>query len=320
MGEKLNGKEFVEKSGAYLPAGDRVSKPGIGPGVEVVYRFFRTFVPVASVVIRTELLIVALSLSLAVDLRAEESSAPSPSDPTAAATHVEIMPEYNKGDGLESELIRVVVDKDWAEGKYSVTLELPYGNYEFEDGGKETGIGDLRTRLFWKFYDAPEKRIVNMVAGLDVFLPTGDEDKGMGLGTSLLVPSVIMTMPMTDASTLFVIPKYKVSLDKTKGRSSPFSPGRNPIPRRESEEWISAFELELAYAYDVAKYNAWLFLAPIMEWDMLPESNEDNYELTLKGQVGKMFGKWGLGLEGTTYVAGEKTQDYQARLLYYYFF
>ena len=264
--------------------------------------------------------LLGICLSLAVDLSAEEARAPSPSDPTAAATHVEIMPEYNKGNGLESELIRVVVDKDWAEGKYSVTLELPYGNYEFDDGGKETGVGDLRTRMFWKFYDSPEKRIVNMVAGLDVFLPTGDEDKGLGLGTALLVPSVIMTMPMTDASTLFVIPKYKQSLDKTKGRSSPFSPGRNPIPRRESEEWISAFELELAYSYDVAKYNAWLFLAPIVEWDLLPEPDEDNYELTLKGQVGKMFGKWGLGLEGTTYVAGEQSQDYQARVLYYYYF
>ena len=140
-----------------------------------------------------------------------------------------------------------------------------------------------------------------MVAGLDVFLPTGDADKGMGLGTVMLVPSVIITMPMTDASTLFIIPKYKQSLDKTKGRSSAFSPGRNPIPSRESEEWISAFELELTYAYDIAKYNAWFFLAPIMEWDLLPEPDEDNYELTLKGQVGKMFGKWGLGLEFMTF-------------------
>jgi len=266
------------------------------------------------------LLSVGLALSMAGDLLAEESSAPSPSDPTAAATHVEIMPEYNKGNGLESELIRLVLDKDWAEGVYSVTLELPYGNYEFDDGGKESGVGDLRTRLFWKFYDAPESRVANIVAGLDVFLPTGDEDKGMGLGTAMLVPSLIMTMPLADASTLFVIPKYKQSLDKTKGRSSAFSPGRNPIPRRESEEWISAFELELAYAYNIARYSAWLFLAPIMEWDLLPEPDEDNYEVTLRGQVGKMFGKWGLGLEGTTHVAGEKSQDYQARLLYYYYF
>ena len=266
------------------------------------------------------LLSVGLALSMAGDLLAEESSAPSPSDPTAAATHVEIMPEYNKGNGLESELIRLVLDKDWAEGVYSVTLELPYGNYEFDDGGKESGIGDLRTRLFWKFYDAPEARVANIVAGIDVFLPTGDEDKGMGLGTAMLVPSLIMTMPLADASTLFVIPKYKQSLDKTKGRSSAFSPGRNPIPRRESEEWISAFELELAYAYNIARYSAWLFLAPIMEWDLLPEPDEDNYEVTLRGQVGKMFGKWGLGLEGTTHVAGEKSQDYQARLLYYYYF
>ena len=95
-----------------------------------------TFLP--SHAILTAILSVGFSLGLAGGLLAEESSAPSPSDPTAAATHVEIMPEYNKGNGLESELIRLVLDKDWAEGVYSVTLELPYGNYEFDDGGKET--------------------------------------------------------------------------------------------------------------------------------------------------------------------------------------
>jgi hypothetical protein len=33
-----------------------------------------------------------------------------------------------------------------------------------------------------------------------------------------------------------------------------------------------------------------------------------------------MFGRWGLGLEGTVFVAGEKTQNYQARAIFFYYF
>jgi len=59
---------------------------------------------------------------------------------------------------------------------------------------------------------------------------------------------------------------------------------------------------------------------PIIEWDLLPEPGEDNYEVTLKGQVGRMFGRWGLGTEATVFVAGEKSQDFQVRgMLFYYF-
>jgi hypothetical protein len=42
--------------------------------------------------------------------------------------------------------------------------------------------------------------------------------------------------------------------------------------------------------------------------------------MTLKSQVGKMFGRWGLGGEVTTFVAGEKSQDYQVRGIVFYFF
>jgi len=33
-----------------------------------------------------------------------------------------------------------------------------------------------------------------------------------------------------------------------------------------------------------------------------------------------MFGRWGLGLEGVTFIAGEKSQEYQLKgILFYYF-
>ena len=40
----------------------------------------------------------------------------------------------------------------------------------------------------------------------------------------------------------------------------------------------------------------------------------------VKSQVGKMFGRWRLGAEATAFGAGEKSQDYQARGIFFYYF
>ena len=111
-----------------------------------------------------------------------------PADVTAAASHIEIVPEYNNGDEVSAPLLRLIYDIDWAEGKYSITTELPYGQVDFDDGKTETGLGDIRLRHFQRVHQAknPEASIQNMVFSLDAFLPTGDSDKGLGTGTFLL--------------------------------------------------------------------------------------------------------------------------------------
>ena len=102
-------------------------------------------------------------------------------------------------------------------------------------------------------------------------------------------------------------------------RSSAFPPGKNPTPGREEEEYIRAFELE-AYFTRFFENASWFYIDPIIEWDLVPEPDEDNYEMTVKGQVGRMFGRWGLGAEATVFIAGEKSQDYQARGIFFYYF
>ena len=263
---------------------------------------------------------IILSLVLSTAVNAEESVSFNPADVTEAATHIELMPEYSKLVDGDAYLVRLVFDLDWAEGKYSVTAELPVGYLELDDGTEEAGIGDVITRFFWKFYDAPKSRLENMVFNLDVFLPTGDSSKSLGQGTFVIVPSVIFAFPVNESFTIYPIPKYKFSTSKTEGGSSAFPPGKNPIPERDEEEFVNAFEIEITFVYELSAFNAWMFLSPICEVDFEPEPDQDNYELTLRGQVGKMFGRWGLGLESTTFLAGEKSQEIQLRLLYFYYF
>jgi hypothetical protein len=244
-----------------------------------------------------------------------------PADPTAAASHIEAMGEYNSGPESNAPLFRLVYDIDWGEGKYSVTTEIPYGTVEWPDGTSGTGLGDIRLRYFHQLFSAadPSKSIQTVVGSLDVFAPTGDSDEGLGLGTWVIAPTVILDVPMSDRWTVFPGPKLKFSTGKTLGRSSPFPPGRTPEPGRESEDYIFAFELEAYFTYmDPAGW--WFFIDPIIEWDLLPEPDEDNYEMTVKSQVGKMWGRWGLGAEGTFFVAGEKSQDYQLRAIFFYYF
>ena len=95
----------------------------------------------------------------------------------------------------------------------------------------------------------------------------------------MIAPTVILDVPMSDRWTVFPSPKLKFSTGKTLGRSSPFPPGRTPEPGRESEDYIFAFELEAYFTYmDPAGW--WFFIDPIIEWDLLPEPDEDNYEAT----------------------------------------
>ena len=264
--------------------------------------------------------VLILAITSATIGHAEENRSFNPADPTAVASHIEIMPEYNSFTGGDARILRFVYDYDWAEGKYSVTAEVPYGQVRYDDGNQSTGIGDIRTRFFWKFYDAPGERLENMVANLDIFLPTGDSDEGLGIGTFMFAPSIIFAYPVSERFAIYPAPKFKFSTSKTKGRSSAFPPGRNPTDLRDSEEYIFAFEVEAIFMYEWPNFNAWGFVDPIIEFDLLPEPDEDNYEMTLRGQVGRMFGLWGLGLEGTTFVAGEKSQDYQVKLLFFYYF
>jgi hypothetical protein len=230
------------------------------------------------------------------------------------------MPEFNKSEEYSSPQLRLVYDIDWGDGKYSITTEVPFGKADFKDGTSVSGLGDIRIRYFHRLYEAsdPGSALQNMVFSLDVFAPTGDAGEGAGLGTWLMAPTLIFSLPLSDNWAVYPAPKFKFSTGKTEGRSSAFYPGRSSIPNREEEDYIRALEVE-AYFTRFFDNGSWFFVDPIVEWDLTPEPNEDNYEFTMKGQLGRMFGRWGLGAEATVFVAGEKSQDYQLRGIFFYY-
>ena len=81
----------------------------------------------------------ALHAQLDPETRAEKKVF-NPADVTAAASHIEVTPEYNDADEYSASLLRLTYDVDWAEGKYSVTTEIPIGEVESDDGGTESGL------------------------------------------------------------------------------------------------------------------------------------------------------------------------------------
>lgn len=255
------------------------------------------------------------------ELEATEPRVFNPGDPTQAASHIEAMGEYNEGNDSKSPLLRLVYDIDWGEGKYSFTVEVPYGSVDWSDGTSGSGLGDIRLRYFHQFFSAKKEdaSVRTIIGSLDVFAPTGNSDEGLGLGTWMIAPTVIFDIPISERWTVFPGPKLKFSTSKTLGRSSPFPPGRIPEPGRESEDYIFAFELEAYFTY-MSPDAWWFYIDPIVEWDLLPEPDEDNYEATVKSQIGKMWGHWGLGAEGTFFVAGEQSQKYQLRAIFFYYF
>ena len=72
--------------------------------------------------------VVLLLLALGTVVYAEESKSYNPADVTEAASHIEIMPEHNRLTDGDANLVRLVYDVDWANGKYSVTGELQLAN------------------------------------------------------------------------------------------------------------------------------------------------------------------------------------------------
>ena len=114
------------------------------------------------------------------------------------------------------------MDRDWAEGKYSVNVEAAYGKAEYTDGKSYSGFTEVRTRFFWKFYSSPQSVLSNMVFNLDLFIPTGNASEGFGTGTWMFVPGIIFAFPVTKSFSIYPNPRFQFTTGKTVARTSAF--------------------------------------------------------------------------------------------------
>lgn len=90
---------------------------------------------------------------------------------------------------LEAEL-------EWAFTKrLGLLVEAPLVHIEEDGGDKNTGIGDL---AFVPRALLVDTDLLLMTANLELTLPTGDEDKGLGAGESFLAPSLSIWADLGD--------------------------------------------------------------------------------------------------------------------------
>ena len=124
---------------------------------------------------------------------------------------------------------------------------------------------------------------------LDVFAPTGDGSRGLGTGTWVLVPSVILSAPLTDRLSVFPWLKLKASTGETTAAPSSFGTGIVPFADDDLSDHLFSAELEVPFIYRFPEHQSWVSLTPAIDYDFEPSPGSEAYEVSLKAEVGKMF-------------------------------
>jgi len=90
--------------------------------------------------------------------------------------------------------------------KHLVRVELPLLTTDLSGTGREAGIGDIRLRYTYlaSRNEDKEKLVEGVLPFAELILPSGDEDEGMGFGTTQLDLGV--TAPMRIGETVSVVP------------------------------------------------------------------------------------------------------------------
>lgn len=145
---------------------------------------------------RTYSLMAALAMLSAV--QAQDTEAPKedidPSKPTNLYTQVNLQGEFTSAPGFELAGSRINVQ--YAFNPNNLLLaEIPILHHT---GTGKTGLSDMRARYFNKFHTDPESRLNALVAGVDVTMPTGSRDDGLGNGVWSIAPTMIAGVKITD--------------------------------------------------------------------------------------------------------------------------
>ncbi|MEZ5990455.1 MAG: hypothetical protein R3F30_15345 [Planctomycetota bacterium] len=90
--------------------------------------------------------------------------------------------------------------------KHLVRVELPLLSTDLSGTGREAGVGDIRLRYTYMASrnEDKEKLVEGVLPFAELILPSGDEDEGMGFGTTQL--DFGATAPMRVGETVSVVP------------------------------------------------------------------------------------------------------------------
>lgn len=117
-----------------------------------------------------------------------------PSKPTNLYTQLNVQGEYTTATGYE--LVGSRINLQYAFNPNNLLLaEIPILHHT---GTNKTGLSDMRARYFNKFHVDPDSRLNALVAGVDVTMPTGSRDDGLGGGVWSIAPTMIAGVMITE--------------------------------------------------------------------------------------------------------------------------
>lgn len=84
---------------------------------------------------------------------------------------------------------------------------------------------------------------------------------------------------------------------------------------------VRQFQSENPIVFDQIEQGRWMLANPVFTHDFSPQPGAKDYRVDLKLQVGQMFTeKFGVGLEGMKFLAGQVDAKYQFKLMTFYYF
>ncbi len=108
----------------------------------------------------------------------------------------------------------------WAINAWTgVWAELPVRNLASPERSDDSGVGD--TVLGWGAitHEKLDSRLTTSVVTFEALAPTGDPDRGTGVGTWILAPGAAAAFNPTDRFPVYVLGRYLHSVESLGGRS-----------------------------------------------------------------------------------------------------
>jgi hypothetical protein len=154
--------------------------------------------------------LIGLLLLTPLALSAQQESEIDASQPTNLYNQMDINAEWQHFEGGTTGGVRLMPTFA-PNAKNLVLAEIPILGATWDGLGSAGGIGDLRVRYFTLPYLNPGQKFFAFGPSFDVFMPTGDADKGLGSGAWTFAPGVIFGFRLSDTFTVFPIVAYQLS-------------------------------------------------------------------------------------------------------------
>ncbi len=246
--------------------------------------------------IRPILLVCTFPILIFAQVRTENGS-----DPTEIRTRLDLRLVQLTGWG-SSEFLGTTISGEYAiTPRFSAGLDLPLV-YAKVSGYPETGIGDIRVTTAFNFiYDnEPDEFFEALSGGVNLYLNTGNAERGTGIGQSFIAPFLAMSYALAEQLRFAPVVRQYFTLSK-----------------RTEDEDVNEIHLQIE-SIAIFSEMVWIKVMPEAVIDFtgyrIPTYN-------LRSGLGKMFDKnWGLLAEFTTNLAGDPRVDYISNLTMQYLF